>query len=279
MRGVGGPASISPPHKASSDVGLCTCRSFCLHTLLSPLHPPTSYATSRSGLESSLHQQSFARPPRLDEEPYNILQLFPSFPFTVLSQLVPECLHFCLIKSVSRSWCKLHHWRQQPALFISGRPAHNREPGTSITSVWMFEWKTVMTSSFYRWRKRPQTKKLFSRSQLLSESADAWTQESSELVPTTPVLPGRTAFLPSLGKIILSLGIPAWGECPRRLQAWFPVEAEAPGGCHLWDTHSPSQQDSSSGWPGPPHFGSLSIPRGRSLNALQLLPLSQEPGE
>lgn len=100
--GVGGPASISPPHKASSDVGLCTCCSFCLHTLLSPLHPPTSYSTSRSGLESSLHQQSFTRPPRLDEEPYNILQLFPSFPFTVLSQLVPECLHFCLIKSVSR---------------------------------------------------------------------------------------------------------------------------------------------------------------------------------
>lgn len=142
------------------------------------------------------------------------------------SQLVTACLHFCLIK-VGLPLLRVNSTTEAstPASFISGRLAQ-----TCPQFEWMNE-RRCNYPYFTGEGRDLRERSYFSRSQPISRSAGAWTQVSW-LVLTTPMLPGRTVFLPFLGNIILSLGTPAWRGCPRQTQGQLSVIAETPGGCH-----------------------------------------------
>lgn len=143
------------------------------------------------------------------------------------SQLVTACLHFCLIK-VGLPLLRVNSTTEAstPASFISGRLAQ---------ACPQFEWMNERRCNYPHFTgegRDLRERSYFSRSQPISRRADAWTQVSSWLVLTTPMLSGRTVFLPFLGNIILSLGTPAWRGCPRQTQGQLSVIAETPGGCH-----------------------------------------------
>lgn len=100
---------------------------------------------------------------------------------------------------------------------------------------------------------KEETQRRKSLLKVTAHPQECWCLNSGVLALLTSVLPTRRVFLPFLGNIILSPGTPTQGGYPRQSEARLSVVAEPSSCCHPYDTYSPSQHDSSMGWPGPPH--------------------------